>query len=131
MAAYIGVIHKDEYSDFGVSFPDFPGCVTAGKSLDEAASMAKEALAGHIEVMRDEGEAPPIPSGLESAQAHEFAQAAVAFIVVDVPVPQSRSVKVSITVPEDDLANIDRFAKNHGMARSTFLVQAARKAMRG
>ena len=33
---YIAYLHKDRDSDFGVSFPDFPGCVTAGKTLDEA-----------------------------------------------------------------------------------------------
>jgi len=64
-------------------------------------------------------------------QAHEFAEGALAFIVVDVPAPQRRAVKVSITIPEDDLASIDNYAKAHGMARSAFLVHAAREAMRG
>ena len=36
MANYIAVVHKDPKSDFGVSFPDFPGCITAGSSIDEA-----------------------------------------------------------------------------------------------
>ena len=35
MASYIAVIHKDPDSDFGVSFPDFPGCITAGATIDE------------------------------------------------------------------------------------------------
>jgi predicted RNase H-like HicB family nuclease len=26
---YIAYLHKEKKSDFGVSFPDFPGCVTA------------------------------------------------------------------------------------------------------
>jgi predicted RNase H-like HicB family nuclease len=30
---YIAYLHKDRDSDFGVSFPDFPGCITAGKTL--------------------------------------------------------------------------------------------------
>jgi predicted RNase H-like HicB family nuclease len=42
---YIAYLHKDGNSDFGVSFPDFPGCVTAGKTLEEARQMATEALA--------------------------------------------------------------------------------------
>ncbi len=33
---YIAYLHKDRHSDYGVSFPDFPGCITAGKTLDEA-----------------------------------------------------------------------------------------------
>jgi len=44
---YIAHLHKDSKSDFGVSFPDFPGCVTAGKSLEEARRKAPEALAFH------------------------------------------------------------------------------------
>ena len=33
---YIAYLHKDKGSDYGVSFPDFPGCITAGKTLEEA-----------------------------------------------------------------------------------------------
>ena len=40
---YIAYLHKDRDSDYGVSFPDFPGCITAGKTLDEASRMAAEA----------------------------------------------------------------------------------------
>ena len=61
---FIGLIHKDQDSDFGVSFPDFPGCVTAGVSLDEARSMAEEALAFHIEGLRLDGHSLPEPSSL-------------------------------------------------------------------
>jgi predicted RNase H-like HicB family nuclease len=50
---YIAIIHKDRDSDFRVSFPDFPGCITAGRTLDEAKGTAREALSGHIQVMRE------------------------------------------------------------------------------
>ena len=36
----IGVIHKDEKSDYGISFPDFPGCVSAGATLDEVRELS-------------------------------------------------------------------------------------------
>ena len=49
MTSYIALIHKEPRSDFGVSFPDFPGCVTAGRTLDEARKMAEEALALHVD----------------------------------------------------------------------------------
>jgi predicted RNase H-like HicB family nuclease len=42
---YIAYLHKDRGSDYGVSFPDFPGCITAGKTLEEASRLAPEALA--------------------------------------------------------------------------------------
>src|SRR5689334_6632615 len=36
---YIAYLHKTRRSDYGVSFPDFPGCITAGKTLEEARRM--------------------------------------------------------------------------------------------
>ena len=53
MATYIALLQKAPDSDFGVCFPDFPGCVTAGKTLDKAAALAAEAL-GIMNGVRDE-----------------------------------------------------------------------------
>ncbi len=69
MRQYIGIVHKDPASDFGVSFPDFPGCISAGRTLAEAASLAQEALLAHIELMIEDGEAIPEPMTLERALA--------------------------------------------------------------
>ena len=69
MRQFIALIHKDAGSDFGVSFPDLPGCVTAGATLDEARDMAAEALALHLEGMVEDGEAIPEPSSLEAVMA--------------------------------------------------------------
>lgn len=88
--SYIGIVHKDAGSDFGVCFPDFPGCITAGSTLDEAGRMAQEALAGHIAGVAEDGEKIPAPMSLEQAQAHEFAEGAVAFIEVLVPESEGR-----------------------------------------
>ena len=35
---YIAYLHKDKNTDYGVSFPDFPGCITAGSSLGKRAA---------------------------------------------------------------------------------------------
>jgi predicted RNase H-like HicB family nuclease len=51
---YIGIVHKDEASDFGISFPDFPGCISAGRTLEETVVMGREALEGHIGLMADD-----------------------------------------------------------------------------
>jgi predicted RNase H-like HicB family nuclease len=48
MRPYIALIHKETASCFGVSFPDLPGCVSGGDTLDEARAMAAEALALHL-----------------------------------------------------------------------------------
>jgi predicted RNase H-like HicB family nuclease len=62
---YIAYLHKDADSDFGVSLPDFPGCITAGKTLEEARRLAPEALALHIQGMREDGNDIPKPSALD------------------------------------------------------------------
>jgi predicted RNase H-like HicB family nuclease len=56
---YVAVIHKDAGSDYGVHFPDFPGCITAGTNLADARAMAKEALAFHIKGLRADGAVIP------------------------------------------------------------------------
>ena len=125
MASYIGIIHKDAGSDFGVSFPDFPGCVTAGSTLDEAGRMAEEALAAHVQGLLEDGEPIPEPMPLDEAQAHEFAEGAVAFIVVRAPEREERTVRVNITLKESDLAAIDSAAARARMSRSSYLVRRA------
>ena len=64
MASYIALIHKDCDSDYGVSFPDFPGCVTAGVTFEEAKSFASEALALHVRGMLQDGDVIPAPSSV-------------------------------------------------------------------
>jgi predicted RNase H-like HicB family nuclease len=129
MANYIAVIHKDPESDFGVSFPDFPGCVTAGSSIDEAKDMAQDAILLHIKGMLEDGESIPAPSKLEDIMDDpEYADAA-AVIIVTVSDAKPRSVRVNITVPEDMLRKIDSMAKKKGMSRSAFLVHAAQSAI--
>jgi predicted RNase H-like HicB family nuclease len=45
MPRYIALIHKDLDSCYGVSFPDWPGVITAGETIDEAMQQAVEVLA--------------------------------------------------------------------------------------
>ena len=126
---YIAVIHKEPQSDFGVSFPDFPGCITAGSTIDEARDMAHEALALHIKEMLADGDIIPTPSTLENIMADPDYSDAAAFLVVTVSEEKNRTVRVNITVPEDILRQIDVVAKEHGMSRSSFLVTAAQRAI--
>lgn len=128
MRYYIGIIHKDDDSDFGISFPDFLGCISAGSTLDEALAMGREALAGHIELMADEGEAIPEPSSLEAVMEDPHFNDGTP-VLVPAPEISARIVRVNITLPADALRDIDRFAEAHGLTRSGFLASAARKAL--
>jgi predicted RNase H-like HicB family nuclease len=130
MRQYIALIHKASGSDFGVSFPDLPGCVTAGSTLDEARDMAAEALAFHLEGMEQDGEAIPEPSSLETIMADPDNRDGVA-ILVPAPGRSAKSVRINITLPEDVLSEIDRYAEAQGFTRSGFLAKAAKSAMAG
>lgn len=129
MANYIAVVHKDAKSDFGVSFPDFPGCITAGSSIDEAKDMAHDALSLHIKGMMEDGENIPAPSKLEDIMDDPDYSDAAAILIVSVSETKTRSVRVNITVPKDMLRKIDKVAKKRGMSRSSFLVHAAQNAI--
>jgi predicted RNase H-like HicB family nuclease len=128
MRSYIGLIHKDADSDFGVSFPDFPGVVTAGTTLDDARGMAEEALALHIDGLAEDGEAIPEPSSLEEVMSDPDNRSGVA-ILVSVKTEQPKAVRVNVTLPGDVLEQIDKYAEAHGFTRSGFLTQAAKKLM--
>ena len=130
MTNHIAVVHKDPNSDFGVSFPDFPGCITAGNTIDEAKDMASDALTLHIKGMLEDGDKIPTPSTLEAIIADPDYSDAVAILVVSVSDPKTRSVRVNITVPEGVLHQIDAIARKRGMSRSSFLVHAAQNAIK-
>jgi predicted RNase H-like HicB family nuclease len=128
MPHYIALIHKDPDSDYGVSFPDFPGLVTAGRTLDEARSLAEEALVFHIGGMAEDGEAVPEPSSLDAVMKNPAARDGVATLITLIQ-RAKRAVRVNVTLPEDVLAEIDRYAENRGLTRSGFLAHAAKRAM--
>lgn len=130
MRNYIGLIHKDVDSDFGVSFPDLPGVATAGTTLDDARAMAEEALALHVEGLLDDGEPIPEPSTLEEIMSDPGNRSGIA-ILVSLKTQQPKAVRVNVTLPADVLEQIDRYAEAHGFTRSGLLTQAAKKMMAG
>jgi len=120
---YIAYLHKDRASDFGVSFPDFPGCVTAGKTLEEARRLAAEALALHIEGMIEDGAEIPVPSSVDDVADDPAMKNAVAFMVLIEP-PGNKTVRINIAARESQVEQIDARAKRFGLSRSAYLIQS-------
>ena len=121
---YIACLHEDRESDFGVSFPDFPGCVTAGRTLEEARRKAEEVLALHISGMAEDGETVPKPSRLDEITDDPARNGAVAILVCANP---EKTIRVNITARESQIMMIDRLAELAGMTRSAYIVQSAIK----
>jgi len=117
---YPALADKEEDSDFGLSFPDFPGCVSAGETLEDAILGAQEALAGHVAMMLADGEALPKPSPLEEV-ASQSEQSTVAVTLIPLVIP-GRARRVNVTLDEALLEEIDEISNN----RSGFLAEAAR-----
>jgi predicted RNase H-like HicB family nuclease len=124
VTAYIALLRKDPNSDYGVDFPDFPGCITAGTTLEDARRMADEALRFHVEGMLEDGASLPPPSSLDAVMADKHNADAVAFLV-DLPERATRSVRVNIMLPKEILDAIDQVSGN----RSRFLADAAREKL--
>src|SRR6516225_4186088 len=102
MRQYIALIHKDADSDYGVSFPDLPGCVSAGSTMDEAIANAKEALSLHIEGMLEDRDEVPPPTDADTINRED------ALLIAAIDVPDNLKVeRVNITVPAITLARID------------------------
>jgi predicted RNase H-like HicB family nuclease len=125
---YIAYLHKEKNSDFGVSFPDFPGCVTAGKTLEDARRLAVEALRMHIEGMLGDGETIPEPSTLDQLAEDRALKNAVAFLV-DVDT-KDKVERFNITARKSQMDEIDRLAQKRGMTRSAYVVARALEGKR-
>jgi len=128
MPRYIALIHKDAKSDFGVSFPDFPGCVSAGRDLAEAQHMAQEALQFHVDGLLEEGgELPPV-SSLDTIMSKRSNRGAVCCLV-EVKAEEPRAVRINVTLREDLLRRLDAEAARSHMTRSALLAYAVRQEL--
>ncbi|MGH6838096.1 MAG: type II toxin-antitoxin system HicB family antitoxin [Methylocella sp.] len=89
MTHCIAIVEEEEGKAVGVWFPDLPGCVSAGDTLDEAMLNAAEALELWIGAMIESGRKMPSPRSLTDLKADsEIAQDLATFMVALIPFPQ-------------------------------------------
>jgi predicted RNase H-like HicB family nuclease len=124
MKQYIAFITAGNHPP-SVVFPDFPGCVSAGKDYEDAVRMAHEALSGHAACMKEAGESIPEPRSLEQIKRtwedwpewkdSEYITALISLI------PNHETRKYTISMDSSLMARIDGVTKN----RSALLAKAA------
>jgi predicted RNase H-like HicB family nuclease len=125
---YFSAIIEKSSDGYGVFFPDLPGCTSAGATVQEAALNAEEALQAHIDLSVEHGDTIPEPSTLDQITVDpDVVESARILVRAD---PPGRTVRVNITIPEDLLAAVDRYAVRTGYSRSGLLAQAVRERMR-
>lgn len=55
------IVIEDAESNFAAYAPDVPGCIAAADTVEEVTALLKEAIAQHIEILREMGEELPVP----------------------------------------------------------------------
>ncbi|MEQ8404470.1 MAG: type II toxin-antitoxin system HicB family antitoxin [Oceanicaulis sp.] len=130
MTVFIGVVHKDDDSAFGIHFPDAPGCFSAAERFEDLPHMAAEALA-----LWSEDAEPVIPRSFDSIRqdsevVRDLKQGAVLLAVPLISL-SGRTVKANLTLDAGLLQAIDAAAKARGLSRSAFMADAARRELTG
>jgi len=128
MKKYIALFeYEDGKNGYSVVFPDLPGCFSAGDDYDDAYRMAHEALAFHLEGLKNENMIIPEARTLEKIKSKwsewKEWENNYSFLVVPIIVfpANEKSVRVNVMLPEGTLRRIDAVSKN----RSAFLANAA------
>ncbi|MBC8129534.1 MAG: type II toxin-antitoxin system HicB family antitoxin [Rhizobiaceae bacterium] len=119
----VALIHQ-EAACYGISFPDFPGCISGGEGLDETLAQGTEALNMHIASMLEDGDVIPVPRGLDDLRADpEFAVDFDGAVVATVPafIPGRKTQRVNVSIDGDLLDEIDAAARTFPGGRSGFL----------
>ena len=65
------VIYEPTRTGFSAYVPDLPGCIATGGTLDETRRLMHEAIEGHLELMRADGD--PIPEPTQVVEMLEVA----------------------------------------------------------
>jgi len=120
-------------SGWDVIFPEFPGCVSVGRTSLDALENGREALSLHIEGMIADGEAlpdstelnAPMPDWVTEAESH-MTGAIHALLTMEVP---GKSVRINITMDEALVSRLDADARRQGTTRSGYLAQAVRERL--
>ncbi len=66
MTGYVVVFEGDYESGYSAYSPDLPGVVAAGSTRQETERLMREAMAEHIDLLRESGQPVPEPSETDS-----------------------------------------------------------------
>ncbi|MBS0563764.1 MAG: type II toxin-antitoxin system HicB family antitoxin [Proteobacteria bacterium] len=128
MKTYLALVHKEEGTAYGLSFPDMPGCFAAADREGDILRKAVEALE-----LWFEDEPAVAPRGLAAIAAEVAGDLAAGAFLIAVPLvqPSSRQKRVNISLDAGTLEAIDTAADGLGLTRSGFLAMAALNEIRG
>ena len=115
---YPAVLERGPKGTFGAWFPDFLGCVAAGRSQEDTIERAERALAQAVDGWTEQGKPLPEPTPIERIVTPKGSNVVAYFFVgVDPPDPSER---VNVYLPKSLIARADKCAAERGMSRSSF-----------
>ena len=112
-----------ESGAYGVTFPDLPGIVAMGATMDEALVNAEEALRDYAFEAERAGATLEPPSTIESVRA----PAGSALVSVPLIRISGRRVRANLTLDEGVAEFIDNESRRRGMTRTAFVEWMARR----
>lgn len=130
---YVALIHKNADSPYGVCFPDVPGCIAVGSTIEEAISSGTEALAFHVRGMIADGDIVPISRMPDVIMADpEIAEDRAGAMLVLIPLIRDlgSTTRINVSLDLGLLDAIDAAARERKQTRSAFIASAVRKELR-
>ncbi|MCY3625326.1 MAG: type II toxin-antitoxin system HicB family antitoxin [Candidatus Dadabacteria bacterium] len=112
-----------EKGAYGVSFPDIPGVVAMGSTVDEALLNAEEALRGYVIETEKTGDELISPSLIEEVET----PAGSALVSIPLVRLSGHSIRANFMLDEGVLAYIDGEARRRGMTRTKFVEWMTRR----
>ena len=112
--------------DYGVVFPDLPGCVAMGNTLDEAIRHAEEALYDWMDSMEELGHPISAPSALENIEVPEGC--ALTSILLVKTRRDKPSVRLNLVLDAGIVDTITSEAKRRGITRKAYIERLVRFA---
>lgn len=125
---YWAIVHHDEGSAYGVTFPDLDGCFAAADDQEKIMTAAIEALDLYFD---DVAEAPKAKTHNEVREIYKEDLAEGAYLIQVPLIPRTtKSVRVNLSFDQGLLSAIDSAADRVGLNRSAFLAMAAKEKIR-
>ena len=123
---YYALIHKDEGSSYGVSFPDIPGCFSSADKIEDIESNAIEALS-----LWFEDETPMAQRAITELQSDSEVKAQLAegaFLLAVPHIPDDTKVmRINVTMPKGLLDTLDEAAEKRKTTRSGLIATAVKE----
>ena len=93
---YPAIFHFNNDGSYTITFPDLPGCISEGKSLGNALTMAQSALSQWIEYLADKKQEIPQASNIGAVRADdgEFVN------LIRVDIRDERAVRKTVSIPK-------------------------------